>query len=137
MMMINILDASALVAFIKKEKGYEKIEKLFLSAESRKESVFMHHVNFIEFLYKIRQIFTRNKCNEIISDLQTPFFGVMNYSDSEIGFYTGYLKSEYRLSLADAIGLAYAKNMDGRFWTADRLLLPVAEKEDIAVNLFR
>ncbi len=135
--MIDILDASALLAFIKKERGYQKVEQLFLDAESKGKSLFMHQINFIEFIYKARQIYNMEKFNEIIADLQTPLFGIMNYIDADIAFYCGHLKAEYHLSLGDAIGLAYTKIMEGRFWSADKALLDVSNKEKIELNVFR
>jgi predicted nucleic acid-binding protein len=136
-MIMEILDASALIAFIKKERGYKEIEKLFLLAESKGSSLFIHQINFIEFIYKCHQIFELPEFNKIIGDLQTPLLGVMNYMDADIGFYAGHLKSEYHLSLADAMGMACAKVMKGRFWTADKALLSIAEKEKIELRIFR
>jgi len=134
---IDLLDASALIAFIRKEKGYEKIEKLFLDAEKRHVSIFIHQINFIEFLYKIEQIYGHDTFRKIIADLQSPFLGVMNYMDSDLAMYCGHLKSKYHLSLADATGLSYSKIIEGVFWTGDRALLPVATEEKIELQLFR
>lgn len=134
---MEILDASALIAFIKKEKGYGEIEKLFLDAEKMNNSLFIHQINFIEFIYKMRQIFSLNEFDRIIADLQTPLLGVMNYMDTDLAFYAGHLKSEYHLSLADSMGLACSKIMKGRFWTADKALSPIAKKESIDITLFR
>jgi len=134
---MEILDASALIAFIKKENGYREIEKLFLEAEKNNYSLFIHQINFIEFIYKMRQIYSIAEFDRIISDLQTPLLGVMNYMDSDLAFFAGHIKASYRLSLADSTGLACSKVMRGRFWTADNALLPIAEKEKIEIRLFR
>lgn len=134
---MDILDASALLAFIKKEKGYEKIEKLFIDAEKSGSSLFISQINYIEFIYKIRQNYNTKQFNNIVADLQSPLLGIMNYFDAEIGFYVAYLKATYHMSLADAIGLASSKIMKGRFWTADRALAEIAKKERIELQLFR
>ena len=135
--MMEILDASAILAFIRKEKNSDSIVDLINGAEKRKESVFMHHVNYVEFLYRVRRLYAIDEFNSIVADLQTPFFGVVNYFDSELGFYSSYLKGEYHLSLGDAIGLAFTKIMNGRFWTSDRALEQIANKERIRLKMFR
>lgn len=134
---MEILDASALIAFIKKEPGWKNIHKFLSEAEGKMESVFIHQVNYIEFLYKCSKLYEPQKVRHIIADLESPYLGVVNYFDSQLGFYSSYLKSHYPLSLGDAIGLAYTKTMGGRFQTADKALEPVAQKERIALSLIR
>lgn len=134
---MEILDASALIAFIKKEPGGEKIEKILSKAEQKMESVFIHQINYIEFLYKCYKLYEIQKVNHIIADLESPYLGVINYFDAQLGFYSSYLKSHYTLSLGDAIGLAYTKTVNGCFYTADRALEPIAKKEKIKLSLIR
>lgn len=134
---MDILDASALLALIKKERGWESIEKLMMENEKRGTSTFIHALNFTEFQYKCEQIFGSGKTAKIIADFQSPFFGIVNYMDTDLNLYAAHLKANHHLSLGDAIGLAHTKIMKGTFWTADRALAEIAEKENISLQVIR
>ena len=136
-MFLNILDASALLALIKKEHGWQTVEKLLLGSEKNITSVFIHAINYTEFLYKCEKIFGPAKTNMIIADFEQPFFGVVNYWDKNLSFFTANLKANYHLSLADATGLAHTKIMNGTFWTADAALEKIAAAEEIKLRLIR
>jgi PIN domain nuclease of toxin-antitoxin system len=134
---MNILDTSALLALIKKEKGWEKVEKVLSSGEKSATSTFIHAINFMEFLYKCEQFYGHKKMVQIIADLESPFLGIIHYMDMDLGFFAAHLKSNYHLSLADAVGLAHAKIMKGTFWTADKALKEIARKENISLQCIR
>jgi PIN domain nuclease of toxin-antitoxin system len=134
---MNILDTSAILALIKKEKGWENIEKLLETSEKNGESTFIHAINFIELTYKCQQLYGNKISNQIISDLQSPFLGIMNYIDTDLNLYAAHIKANYHLSLGDAIGLAYTKIMNGTFWTADKDLQEIAAKETISLKCIR
>ncbi len=134
---MNILDASALIAFLKKENGWQTVHDLFAAAESKGISLFIHQINFSEVIYFSLHFFGETKTKAFLAALKSPFLGIVNYFDTDLSLYAAHLKAHYALSLADAIGLAYTKIMDGCFWTADRLLEPIAEKEKIELKLVR
>ena len=132
-----ILDASALIALIKQERGYKVIENLLFEAEEKKLSVFIHQINFAEFMYFCRNTYNTETVNGIISDFSSPFIGIMNYMDNDISCLASFLKSKYDISLADAFGLAFSRIIDGTFWTADKELKQIAQNEQISVKIFR
>jgi len=134
---MDILDASALLAVIRKEKGWQVVNELMKKSERAGTSTFMHQINFIEFTYKCRQLYNLETFNNILSDLYNPFLGIANYFDNDLALYAGLLKSSYRLSLGDAVGLGYTKIMKGTFWTADKALEVIAKKEGISIELIR
>lgn len=135
---MEILDASALLAFIKKEKGGESINRLFTQAYKEKFSVFIHQVNYIEVTKKLLKYFGEHETKKSLADLQQPFFGVSNFMDDRLATYTSWITSNYQnTSLADAIGLSFTKVMEGRFWTADSPLQAIAKKEKINLKLIR
>jgi len=135
---MDLLDTSSLLAYIKKEPGYEKIEKLFDDARTHIFTVFMHEVNYIEFLYKCFQIFGEVSTQKIIASLQSPFFGVIGWKEAKHAYFSAYLKASYKnLALGDAVGLSFTKFMEGRFWTADRALEEIAKKEKIEIVMLR
>jgi len=134
---MNVLDASALLALIKKENGWEKVQKLLSKGEKSGISTFIHTINFIEFNYKCQQFFGQKTSNQIIADLQSPFLDIVNYMDTDLNLYAANLKANYHLSLGDAVGLAYTRIMKGTFWTADTALRDIAKKENIGFQAIR
>jgi predicted nucleic acid-binding protein len=134
---MNILDASALLAFLNNEKGALKVKGLFESARKDHDSVFIHQCNFIEVTYKSFKYIGISEAKNVLAMLSSPFFAVSNIMDDGIGYYSAYLKNLYPVSLADAIGLAFTKYMEGIFYTADKVLLNVAKTEGIPLELIR
>lgn len=135
--MMEIVDASALLAFIKKEKGGELINKLFEDAAAKKYSVFIHQVNYIEVTKKLLKFFGEDETQKVLANLQQPFFGVSNYTDDRLAMHASWIATRKNISLADAIGLAFTKIMEGRFWTADTALKEVAAEQKIHLQLIR
>ena len=135
--MIKIFDASALICLLQKQTGYKKIYDLFKESEQKRTTIFIHQINFIEVVYFLLKIYGSLKTKQVIADLNSPFFGIVNYMDNDLAFFTSSLKSTHQLSLGDAVGLAYTKIMNGEFWTKDQQLLKIAEKEKINLKLIR
>lgn len=134
---MDILDSSAILAFLKKEPGWKSIRDLLKKNKTQDEITLIHQINYIEIIYKCRISFGVQKTNAIISDLYTPHLGIVEELDHDMAMFSAYLKASYPASLADSIGLAYTKIRDCIFWTADKALLPIAKKEDIALELIR
>ena len=132
-----IIDASALLALLKNEKGAEKVKKIFEDAKKRKLSVIMHAVNFIEVVYKFRKFVGQETCNKILATFTDPFFSVLPFFDTTIYSYSAELKSKYHLSLGDSIGLAFTAVFKGKFYTCDKALKEIAEKEGINIEIIR
>lgn len=134
---MEILDASALICFLKKEKGHGEIADLLKKNRQEKQSVFISQLNFIEVVCFLLRKFGSTRTKEIVAQLNSPFLGIVNYMDADLALYSATLKSTFNLSLGDAVGLAFTKIMNGKFWTKDKALLPVAEKEKINICLIK
>lgn len=134
---MEILDASALLALLKKEKGYEIVKNLLHSARKNKNTVFMHQINYVEVIKKLLQFMDEGETKKIMTNLQQPFFGISNYLDDDLAGYASWIATNAKTSLGDAFGLAFTKIMGGRFWTADKALKHVAEKEKIQLRIIR
>jgi PIN domain nuclease of toxin-antitoxin system len=132
---MDILDASALICLLKKEKGYREVSELLKSSKNKKESVFINQINYTEVVYFLLGKYGESKTLQTIAKLKFPFLGISNYMDSDLALYASTLKSRHTLSLGDAVGLAFTKIMNGRFWTKDKALAPIAEKENINLKL--
>ena len=131
--MIYTLDASALMAFLLKEKGDLKV-KAILKTESKP---FIHAINLLEVKYKIKQKHS-DKWPEIKKLVDKLPLTVTELTSPKITDYACYLKSKHALSLADSIGLGLAKFMGNIFLTADRRELEViAKTEKVKIEFLR
>jgi PIN domain nuclease of toxin-antitoxin system len=135
--MMEILDASALLALFNDEKGSLKVKELLVDAEGKKYSVFMHQINFIEVVNKCVRLVGESETKKILANLDEQVVGISNYMNGDLAGIATKIKTLYAISLADAIGLAFTKVMSGRFWTADKALGPIAENEKIRIKLIR
>jgi PIN domain nuclease of toxin-antitoxin system len=132
---MDIFDASALLALIKEEKNADDVKERLMLAEKETDSAFIHQINFIEVAYYCLRKFGEIKTGIIISDFKSPDLGIVNYMDTDLALYTASLKAKYGLSFGDASGLAFTSIMEGTYWTKDKALEPVAEKEGIKMKL--
>lgn len=132
---MDVLDSSALICLLKKEPGHHHISALFKKSKDGKQSVFISQTNFIEVVYFLLKKYGDKKTARTIASLKSPFLGISNYMDDDLALYASTLKFRYDLSLGDAMGLAFTKIMNGRFWTADKALVPIAKKESIPLRL--
>ena len=60
-----VLDAHALMVYLEKEEGYEKLEKIFLSSIEKNEELLMTSVNFGEIYYIVMREIGKEKAREI------------------------------------------------------------------------
>jgi predicted nucleic acid-binding protein len=67
--MTYILDAGALIAFLKKEPGKEKVWDIFQEAENETASVYMNAVNLIEVYYQFIRDLGKEQAAEILNQI--------------------------------------------------------------------
>jgi predicted nucleic acid-binding protein len=135
---MNILDSSVFLASIFNERGGEFLKKLSKKCMADGESIFIHQVNFLEVVYKVKCKAPDKEIGNLMAEFSSPWWGKINYMDSDLMLLAAELKSKYRqASLGDSIGLATTKIFKGVFWTADSLLDEIGKKEGIAVQLIR
>lgn len=133
-----IFDTSVILAMIYQENGSEKAKQICLQAQKEKQSIFIHQINFVEVIYKLAQKYEETRVAELTSQFSSPWWGIVNVLDAEMALIAAALKKRSPfISLGDSIGLAWTKVNSGTFWTADRALAEVGEKEQIDVQLIR
>lgn len=131
--MIYTLDASALLAFLKKENGYQKVANTF-NVESKP---FIHAINLLEVEYKIKRHYPE-RWEPIKKRIDKLPLTVTQLISPKITEYARYLKSKHALSLGDSIGLGLAKFMGNIFLTADRHELEkIAKDEKVKIEFIR
>ncbi|MGH9638638.1 MAG: PIN domain-containing protein [Bryobacteraceae bacterium] len=113
-----VLDASAMIAFLRDEAGAEAVMDQMRQPE---RNMFAHALNLCEVYYDFAGASEEAIADEAINDLFA--LGITERNDMHAGFWRamGRLKSSYkRVSLADCAALALAANSDAVLLTADR-----------------
>jgi len=133
-----LLDACALLAFLRQEIGWEIIKDLLCKAVRKEVKLYMNIVNLVEvFYYRIRESGFKNieyVFNEVY-DLPISF--IKYFDKDEIGEAAA-LKAAGGLSLADAFLIATAKLTGATLVTSDHdELEPVESKGEIQFLWFR
>ena len=135
---IYVFDACALIALLSKETGYENVEKIIEKSKDKQVKIIMHRVNLLEVYYHVYKIYDEISALNFLSGINNSPIRLSNELTDETIINAGRLKSQYRLSLADAIGLAETINSNGSFVTADHHDLDViAKNENISFTWIR
>ena len=125
-----VLDACALVAFLRKEAGWEHIKTVLMCAHDRTHTVQMHAFNLLEVYYDMHRSIGKEKAdNELRMIRNLPIIINANLSD-DIFVEAGRLKANYKISLADSIALAQTKAIDGILLTSDHHEFDVIESKE-------
>ena len=117
--MIRVLDASALMAYLEKESGYEKVkESLSRAAESDKK-LLMSIVNWGEVYYILVRDHGLEKAEEIMRIVET--FPIELVSpDRELTKQAALYKAVKKLPYADSYAAALTKSCKGELLTTDK-----------------
>jgi predicted nucleic acid-binding protein len=125
-----ILDACALNAHYRAEKGFEVVKEMFFKARACDIELYMNRVNMLEVYYDIRRSFDSDKAFEFYKNtLLLPIEIISEISDITF-FESGRLKSDYRMSLADSILLGEAINLNAIVVTSDHKDFDIIEKNE-------
>jgi PIN domain nuclease of toxin-antitoxin system len=102
---IEVIDACALLAYIRNEPGSAEVEMLLNDPNSR---CYVHAVKLCEVYYQMIRNSDRSTANRIVSELVS--LGLIIREDMDAPFWqeVGELKSRGRISLADCFCLVLA-----------------------------
>ena len=133
-----ILDACSLIALLTNEEGSEIVKNLLEKTLNDEYTIRMHKVNLFEVYYYIYRRYGEQPANKFIEDIKTSPIQINSQITDDIFIIAGRLKSMYKMSLADSIGIAEAIINDGIFVTADHHELDIVEeKEKIKIQWIR
>ena len=127
---VYVFDTCALIAILSKETGYENVVKIVEKAKNKQARIIMHKVNLLEVFYHVHKIYNENYALNFLDEIKNSPIQLSNEINDDILINAGRLKSHYKLSLADAIGLAEAITSNGSFVTADHHELDTLEKNE-------
>jgi len=116
--MKKILDSYALMIFLEKEPGFEKIESLFIDATQKDNNLLMATVNYGEVYYIVLRECGQEKLNEIEKIIDTLPIDVIDV-DKNIVKQAARFKASKKISYADCFAAALAKINNGEVITGD------------------
>lgn len=117
--MVRILDSHALLAFLEKEAGYEKVKSFFVAAVEKDADLLMSSVNFGEVYYIILRECGKEKVDEIEKVINTLPVRIVDV-DIELVKIAASFKATKKISYADCFAAALAKLHKGEVVTGDK-----------------
>jgi PIN domain nuclease of toxin-antitoxin system len=131
-----ILDACAVIALINKEAGAETVDKLFHQAVKGEIKLYMSIVNLLEVNYGFIGDIGLSKTQEIMRAIgETPLEVISTISQQTYSEAARLKGTHRKLSLADAIGVATAAELDGIFVTSDHHELKVIANKETSIKI--
>jgi predicted nucleic acid-binding protein len=127
---VYIFDACALIALLSRETGYKNVKKIIEMSKNKKAKIIMHTINVLEVYYHIYRLYDETSALNFLNEIKDSPIQLRAEVTNDIIINAGKLKKQYKLSLADAIGLAETIISKGSFVTADHHELDVIEKKE-------
>jgi uncharacterized protein with PIN domain len=104
----RVLDAHALMAYLEKEPGYEKVRDAFVESSEKGIPLLMSVVNYGEVYYSILRECGPRVAEDIEKTIQALPIEVVD-ANIDIAREAGRFKAKYRISYADCFAAALAK----------------------------
>jgi len=127
---LYVLDACSLISVLTNEEGADIVKDLLQKAVNVEVKILMHKVNFLEVYYYIYKRYNESIAKKLLKDIRISPIKLNNEITDDIIIKAGRLKSLYKMSLADSIGLAETIINEGYFVTADHHELDIVEKKE-------
>jgi len=124
-----VFDACSLIALLTNEDGADVVKDLLQKATNGEIKILMHKVNFFEVYYYIYKRYNEQVALKLLKDIKITPIKIDTEITDDILIKAGRLKSLYKMSLADSIGLAETIIHDGYFVTADHHELEIVQKK--------
>lgn len=129
-----VFDAFAVIAFLLKEEGSLKVEKILRGAEKGKTKVYFNEINLGEVYYRVWKDKGEEAGKEALSYcLSLPLFFVP--VDRDFILKTSEIKARNKVSYADAFCIETAKRFKCPVVTADPEFLKIEGLRTIRVRL--
>jgi len=125
-----VMDACALIAYFKKEAGFEAVVQFFDQASDGEISIAMHKVNLLEVYYGFYRDDGKESAKSVLDDSLSLPITFTDDLGSPIFKEAGRLKATYDISFADSFALALASNKGEALITADHHDFDVIEQKE-------
>jgi predicted nucleic acid-binding protein len=127
---IYIFDACSLIALLANENGADVVKNLLEKASNEEIQILMHKINFLEVYYYIYRKYNEQAALKLLEDIKISPIKIKTEITDDILINAGRLKSMYKMSLADSVGLAETIINKGYFVTADHHEIDIVEKNE-------
>jgi predicted nucleic acid-binding protein len=117
--MVKILDASALVAYLWKQPGYESVQDLLSKAVGSEKNLLMSTVNFGEVYYILLRDHGPEGADKILKAIETLPIDFIEV-DMGLAKQAAIYKAAKKLPYADCFAAALAKVHKGEIVTGDK-----------------
>ncbi len=114
----SVLDSFALLAFLGKERGFEKVKALLRGAVYAREPLLMNEINVGEVYYITARYRSVELAEEMLRRLETLPIQPVGNSFTEV-LEAARVKAGFSISYADAVAVATAVRMDAVLVTGD------------------
>jgi len=117
--MSQVLDSHAVLVYLEKESGYEKVRDLFSRAAETGKDLFMTSVNWGEIYYITKREKGDDLAEEVIKVLDSFPIEVVDV-DKNLAKQAGVYKADKKMSYADCFAAALAKMKKAELVTGDK-----------------
>jgi len=122
-----VMDAGGLIAYLRKESGYDLVQTRLEMAQQGQEVIWMHVVNLCEVYYDVYRRGGKGMADQLLRDVyRLPIRFIQTISRSLLQE-AGRLKANGGISLADAFAVALANLNNAKLITADHHELDIVE----------
>lgn len=128
--MKKVLDSHALMVFLEKEPGYEKVEALLVAAAEKDQPLLISVVNWAEIHYIVLRELGEQKAREIERIITTMPIELVN-ADLNLARQAAQFKAFKKISFADCFAAALAKIKKAELVTGDKEFKQVEDDLDI------
>ena len=125
-----IFDSHALLKFFQKEKGYEKVIRLFEEIRKTGVAKYINAINLGEIIYSTKKEFGDQKKLEVLANIERLKFTILPISN-DLVFQAAEYKAQYAISYADCLALASAVEQKAILVTGDPEFRKVEHLVDI------
>lgn len=129
--MVKVLDASALICYLEKEAGYEKVKNLLAKAVESERNLLMATINWGEVNYILVRDYGLQEADKVLNLIDTfPIEFVP--ADLTLTRQAAFYRATKKLPYVDCFAVALTKLRKGELITGDREFKVV--KEDIKIS---
>jgi len=134
---IFVLDACALIALVKNEKGASIVADVYKNANNGSMKLYMNRINLLEVYYGFYRDNGKEYALDIMRQVEASSVLISEF-DRDILLEAGRLKATYKFSLADSIVIAQTILLKGSILTSDHHEFDAIEgKENLVFNWIR
>lgn len=127
---LYILDAFALMAYLQNESGQAQVEKLLAQALNDECDVWMSLINWGEVVYSVAREQGDELANQVIADIDRAPISLIEITRARVAV-AARIKSQHRVSYADAFAIALAQEFSATVVTNDPEFRSVQESISI------